>query len=82
MTWQGKYEFKADSNPPPGFYDPNDSQIRTSSPFAKMTLEKKKDSTAELKSQPGPGQYTGHLKKFGAKMNNINFGSKHNFKPD
>lgn len=33
MTWQGKYKFKPDSNPPPGYYDPEkaEGQVRPKS---------------------------------------------------
>ena len=39
MTLGGKYKFKTDSNPPPGLYDPMDTQTKQKTPSARIMKE-------------------------------------------
>ena len=63
MTWQGKYEFKPDSNPPPGLYDPDPNAIKPSS--SKAYIKEDQARKAPKESNPDAGQYEPH-KPFGA----------------
>lgn len=42
MTWQGKYEFKPDSNPPPGLYNADVALAKSSLPRVKSAHIKTK----------------------------------------
>ena len=88
-----KYKFVPKEGPPPGQYDP-DLADRVTKPKQQNAVIAKgeKDTGAFLNSfktkgnnpeaANDPGQYSGHLKPFGADVNNkISFGDKYKFYP-
>jgi hypothetical protein len=81
-----KYEFKPDSNPPVGAYDPSSGHAMSSMiPRSKSALIRPEvySYRRPKEENPGPGNYDKHLTKFGADVTaNIGMGSKYEFKPD
>ena len=89
MTLGGKYKHTVNTNPPPGYYDPNaaDKLTKTKSQAvlfnktdAKLGGRLGKNDFTKLKmaENPSPGEYDGHLTAFGAdKKNNITIGKKY-----
>ena len=78
-----KYQFKPDSNPPPGAYD-IDSGLNVTQFKNKSVIIQKETSPYRRpkESNPDPGQYDRHLKPFGSDLKGISMGSKYKFTPD
>jgi hypothetical protein len=81
MTLGGKYEWKADNNPPVGGYDPNESITK---PANKSAFIKPATSPYRRPKEqnPDPGLYDAHLTPFGSDVKPITMGKKYEWKPD
>lgn len=77
VDFGSKYEFKLDSNPPPGFYQPNFDVTKPHAPSATINPEEIPKRPQE--PTPDGGSYDPH-KPFGADLKNVDFGSKYEFK--
>ena len=76
-----KYEFKADSNPAPGQYDPDASPVK--SRLTGGTINKKTTTYRKpQESLPDPGQYQTNTITFGSGLKGIDMGKKYEFKVD
>ena len=76
MTLGKKYEQKYDNNPPVGGYDPNESITK---PLNRSAIIRPETSPYRRpkESNPDPGQYDGHLKKFGSDVKAFTMGKKY-----
>jgi len=86
MTLGGKYKWKADTNPPPGYYELKDALTKSKSFKAVInTADSKKGgrlgkndfTKLKMAENPSGGEYDGHLTKLGDKMNNVTMGEKY-----
>lgn len=76
MTWQGKYEFKPDSNPPPGLYEPERAANVTLPGSSKKSFGKEPRAKSLINDMPDAGQYEPH-KQFGDIPQNMTIGGKY-----
>ena len=83
INFGSKYEFKPNSNPPPGYYrtEEADKHLSTSTRSPGATI-REPTSPYRRPVEPTPDSYTGHLTAFGSEGKNVNFGSKYKFKPN
>ena len=80
IDFGSKYEFKPDQNPPPGFYNPNIDAVKPKVPNGNINPESWITKRVQLPT-PGSGSYDPY-QPFGDNLQNIDFGSKYEFKPD
>lgn len=74
-----KYKFVPKEGPPPGLYEPKDSQTKPKTKYASINIEVSPERRPP-EHQPEPGQYDGHLKPFGSGLKTTaNMGSKYKF---
>lgn len=73
----GKYKWKADDNPPVGGYD-LESSFNVIYPQNRSVIIKKETCPYRRpkETNPEPGQYDGHLDKFGSKTKSFTIGEK------
>ena len=64
------------SNPGPGYYNPNDSMTKSKVSFAVIKEESFK-MPKSIESNPSPGQYDGHLTSFGSNAKSFTIGKKY-----
>lgn len=78
MTIGGKYKFTTDSNPPPGYYNPEaaDSQVRPKSASYRQSANRRDKPL--VNDIPDAGQYEPH-KPFGSIHQNMTIGGKYKF---
>ena len=86
MDFGSKYEFKPDSNPPVGGYNPDSGHAMISTSKRSRSALIREDVYSfrrPVEENPGPGNYDKHLDAFGSKVTqNIGMGSKYVFKAD
>jgi hypothetical protein len=84
ITMGSKYEFRPNSNPPPGAYN-TESGILAMLPNSRSAFIREEVSPYRRPKDksPDPGIYDGHLSIFAADISTrIGMGSKYVFKPD
>lgn len=79
MTWGGRYEFKADQNPPPGLYESDLAKTRILPRSKSAHINVKLIEERPKDTGPSPGQYDAHLKPFGELPQNMTWGGKYVF---
>ena len=82
MTLGGKYEWKADSNPAPGQYEP-EGAVGQVKPRSKAALIRE-ETGYKVPREPSPdaGMYDGHIKPFGANDKQMTLGGKYKWSAD
>lgn len=80
MTIGKKYQWKADSNPAPGQYEPDQSLIKSKSKAA--IIVKESGYKVPKESNPSPGEYDGHITAFGSDSKGMTIQGKYQWKPD
>lgn len=83
MTIGGKYKWKPDANPPPGYYDPDLKLVKGTSPSAKILKGRRTNFTDAALETPPVGKYDGHLKPFGSDLHQrMTLGGKYQWRAD
>ena len=77
MTIGGKYKWVPDSNPAPGQYDPEGAVGVTKPKSTAALIKEETGYQVPREIGPDPGQYDGHLKKFGDSPNKMTIGGKY-----
>ena len=81
IDFGNKYKFSVNDVPPPGRYDPMQTQTLPRSRTALMTTEVSPERRPK-ETSPEPGQYEKHLKAFGEDVTAaVDFGYKYKFVP-
>lgn len=75
-----KYKFVPKEGPPPGLYEPGDSQTKPRVPDP-LIREEVMPYRRPKERSPDPGQYDKHLTEFGSGLKNVTFGDKYKFVP-
>ena len=82
----GKYPSKYNNNPPPGLYDPSNKATlpRTRSAMIRTgDAARSKFTVSPTRENPDAGEYSGHIKPFGAGLKNpMTKKGKYDFKPN
>lgn len=76
MTIGKKYQWKADSNPAPGQYEPEGAVSITKARSQAAIIQEETGYKVPRESSPDPGQYDGHIKAFGQNERNMTIGKK------
>lgn len=82
MTLGGKWVWKPNDGPAPGQYETEGAVVAVKPRGKSAIIREDSGFKVPREIEPAPGQYDGHLKEFGASLNNVTFGAKHKFVPD